>query len=451
MEQFTNGFVWGTATSAYQIEGAASLDGRGPSVWDTFARTAGNTFDGHTGDVACDHYHRFREDVAIMKAMGLQAYRFSISWSRIMPDGTGAVNEKGLAFYEALVDELLRAGIAPWVTLFHWDYPQALYDRGGWLNPESPEWFGQYTAAVVDRLSDRVTNWITLNEPQCFIAGGPESAPIAPAGRIPLAQQLQATHHAMIAHGVGVDAIRGHARKQPHVGWAPVGVVCMPASDRPEDVDAARRATLGIWRKDLWNNSWYADAVLKGCYPEDGLKLYHGMLPAMRAADFERMRRPIDFYGLNIYSGTPVRAGANGAIEVAPRPAGYARTAFNWPLDPHSLYWGPRFIHERYGLPIYITENGLSGHDWVHDDGAVHDAFRIDFLRSYLRELRRACSSGVDIRGYFQWSLMDNFEWAEGYRQRFGLVHVDFQTLKRTPKDSAAWYRTVIEANGANL
>lgn len=448
---FPKGFVWGAASSAYQIEGAARDDGRGDSVWDAYCRMPGAIFDGHTGDVACDHYRRAPEDVAIMKSLGLQAYRFSISWPRVMPEGVGAVNEKGLAFYDRLVDMLLAANIAPWVTLFHWDEPTALYNRGGWNNRDSAQWFADYTRVVVDRLGDRVAHWMTLNEPQCFIGGGPTNLPQAPGVRVSLAQQLQMWHHAAMAHGRATQVIRARAKLAPKVGYAPVGVSNIPGDDKPSSIDAARLAATSVMAPHLWNNTWFNDPVFFGRYPEDGLRVYGADAPRPQPGDMDIIKQPMDFLGLNIYNGIPVRMSAAGVPEEAPRLPGHARTGFYWPVEPESLYWGPRFMHERYKTPIYITENGLSCMDWVQLDGKCHDPQRTDFLCRYLRELRRGVRDGVDVRGYFQWSIMDNFEWLDGYRQRFGLVHVDFQTQKRTIKDSAHWYAKVIASNGAAL
>ncbi|MBL8745213.1 MAG: beta-glucosidase [Phycisphaerae bacterium] len=448
---FPDRFVWGAASSAYQVEGAAHVDGRADSVWDAYCQVPGTIFENHTGETACDHYHRFKEDVEIMRRIGLRAYRFSISWPRVLPGGVGEVNEKGLAFYDRLVDALLESDIAPWLTLFHWDYPLALHTRGGWLNRESADWFADYTRIIVDRLSDRVAHWMTLNEPQCFIGGGPSNLPLAPGHRATLAEQLQMWHHAAIAHGRACQVIRERAKLKPSIGYAPVGVSPIPADNQPASIEAARRAATSVTHPNLWNNTWFNDPILLGRYPEDGLRVYGADAPRIQQGDMEIIQQKQDFLGLNIYHGLPTRMNHAGQPEEAPRPPGYPRTAFNWPVDPESLYWGPRFMHERYKTPIYITENGLSNTDSVSLDGKVHDPQRIDFLRRYLRELRRAIADGADIRGYFQWSIMDNFEWLDGYKQRFGLVHIDYTTQKRTPKDSAWWYAHIIESNGAAL
>lgn len=448
---FRSDFVWGAGTSAYQVEGAAREQGRGDSVWDEFCRTPGKVHQGHTGDVACDHVHRYEEDVALMRRIGLRAYRFSVSWPRVMPEGTGRVNEAGLGFYDRLVDALLAAGIDPWVTLFHWDYPLTLLHRGGWLNRDSAAWMADYAAVVVDRLSDRVTKWITINEPQIFIGIGHRDGANAPGLRLPPRDWLLAGHHALLAHGRAAQVIRARAKKLPTVGWAPIGRVRIPATPAPADVEAARLATGSVLAPDQWNNTWFGDPVVLGRYPEDGLRLFGADAPTPAPGDLETIRQPLDFYGINVYDAEVYRAGAGGRPELVPHPPGHPRTAFNWPIVPDALYWGARFLHERYKLPIVVTENGLSNTDWVDLDGKVRDPQRIDYTRRYLLGLRRAASEGVDVRGYFHWSLLDNFEWAEGYNQRFGLVHVDFATQARTLKESAGWYRGVIESNGAAL
>ena len=448
---FPADFAWGAATASYQIEGAHDADGKGPSVWDAMTDWPGKVHHDDTGDIACDHYHRLDEDVEIMRAIGLKAYRFSLSWPRIMPEGEGAVNEAGLAFYDRLVDKLLDAGVQPWATLFHWDYPLALYRRGGWLNPKAPEWFATYAEVVVDRLSDRVTNWMTLNEPQCFIGHGHYIGAHAPGLKLDWPDVLLANHHALMAHGRAVAVIREKARAAPSVGWAPVGVIKYPFQNDPRHVDAAREAMFAITDRHPWNNTWYSDPVVFGHYPEDGLRVFGETVPRFDPADMKVIQQPIDFYGANIYNGLGVKTGDAGEPVEDPRQPGFARTLFDWPIEPDSLYWGPRFLHERYGLPIVITENGMSAHDWVHLDGEVHDPHRIDFTARYLRRLGDAIDDGIPVTGYMHWSLMDNFEWAHGYRHRFGLTYVDFTTRERTIKQSGHWYRRVIESHGEAL
>ncbi|RMH30413.1 MAG: beta-glucosidase [Planctomycetota bacterium] len=446
-----DGFVWGVASASYQIEGATNRDGRSPSVWDEFSSSPGKTFDGHTGEVACRSYERPEEDADLIAGLGATGYRLSIAWPRVLPDGTGRVNEAGLAYYDRLIDALLARGVEPWVTLFHWDMPACLYYRGGWLNRDSASWFAEYTRAVVDRLSDRVSRWFTLNEPQIFLGLGHNEGTHAPGLKLSRKDVLRATHHALLAHGESVQMIRARARTPSQIGCAPVGNLKSPATESQADIDAARSATFMV-PSDGWtfNYSWYCDPMLRGHYPEDGLALFGRDVPAFTDADMRTIHQPLDFFGVNIYNSEVVRAGENGP-EPAKRYEGYPITMFRWPVQPDALYWGPKFLQERYGLPVVITENGLASMDWVHADGKVHDPGRIDFLTRYLCELRRAIADGVDVRGYFQWSIMDNYEWAEGYALRFGLVYMDYQTGERIPKDSYYWYKNLIASNGASL
>jgi beta-glucosidase len=450
---FPRGFVWGVAAAAYQVEGAAGADGRTPCVWDAFSARPGAVFSGHSGQVACDHYHRYPEDVALMAELGVSAYRLSISWPRIMADADAEINEVGLSFYDRLVDALLARGIIPWVTLFHWDMPLALFHRGGWLNRHSVNWFARYTEAVVRCLGDRVRCWMTLNEPQCFIGLGHATGVHAPGMRHRRPEVLRAAHHALVAHGRAVQAIREHATVTPFIGWAPHASVCYPATTSEPDCQAARAAMFAVPPGDDWffNTAWFADPVVLGRYPEDGLRLFGSEMPAHYERDLDQIAQPLDFFGANIYQGHPIAAAADGQWTRVARPRGYAQTASFWPVEPQVLYWGPRFLHERYRLPLYITENGCASVDWVHQDGRVHDAPRIDFIARHLTALAAALRDGVDVRGYFHWSILDNFEWAEGYRQRFGLIYVDYETLQRVPKDSYFWYQQLILSNGANL
>jgi beta-glucosidase len=447
---FPKDFVWGAASAAYQIEGAAFEDGKGVSIWDKFVREPGKIWNGQTGDIACDHYHRYQEDVDLMRRIGLKGYRFSVCWPRILPAGTGQVNVKGLAFYDRLVDALLEAGIIPYITLFHWDYPYELYIRGGWLNPDSPDWFAEYTKAVVDKLSDRVSHWFTQNEPQCFVGLGYLEAQHAPGLAYDLSQFLQVGHHALLAHGKAVQTIRANAKTAPKIGYAPQGNAAIPISNTPQDIEAARSDTFAMTQQNSWNNTWWIDPVCLGHYPEDGLRLFGHHLPKVPESDFDIIRQPLDFIGLNVYFGKYVKAGANGPENI-PLPPGHPITAFDWQVLPEVLYWTPRFFYERYHLPVIISENGMSNIDWVALDGKVHDPQRIDYLARYLRQLRRAADDGVKIAGYFHWSLTDNFEWAYGFKERFGLIYLDFKTQKRVLKDSALWYKEVIGTNGENL
>lgn len=451
---FQNGFVWGAATAAYQVEGGALADGKGPSIWDDFSHTPGMVYGGHTGDVACDHYHRFREDVALMADLGVANYRFSIAWPRVLPEGTGPVNEAGLRFYDALLDALLEKGIRPLITLYHWDLPSALQRRGGWLNPDSPAWFEEYAALIARRYGDRVKDFFTFNEPQCIIGVGCVEGRMAPGMRYPLAYTVPMSHHLLLAHGRATARIRELA-PGARVGFVGCGPAAIPASDAPEDIEAARAwyFTYPEANPEKWafSTAWWADPVNLGQYPEDALRHYGQYLPRNFERDLPLIGQPLDYYAHNFYEGTCVRADGQSGFKAEPWPAGHPRTAFHWPVVPKTLYWGPRFLYERYRKPIFITENGMSAHDVVSLDGQVHDPNRIDFLHRYLRELRRAAADGVDIYGYLHWSLLDNFEWASGYGERFGLIHVDYQTQKRTVKDSAYWYRDVMATNGETL
>lgn len=451
---FPRGFLWGAATSAYQIEGAVDEDGRGPSIWDAFVQKPGAIWNGQTGREACDHYHRYREDVALMKMLGLRAYRFSISWPRVLPAGAGAINEKGLDFYQRLVDTLVAAGITPVVTLHHWDLPQALQERGGWMNRDSAGWFADCAALVAGHLSDRVPYWITINEPRSFVGAGYRLGVHAPGEQRPLREALQVGHHLLLAHGRGVQAIRASAKRPVQVSMGLDVSPCVPLTDSAEDVAAARAATFGgappTEGADTWwqHNVWWTDPVFLGKYPAEALALLGGHVPEIAPGDLETICQPLDYFALNLYGGWPVRAGKEGKPERVPEPPGAPLTAFNWPVVPESLRWAPKFLYERYRLPILVTENGLSCRDWVSIDGKVRDPQRIDFTARCLLELHRAMREGVPIRGYLHWTLMDNFEWHTGYRERFGLVYVDFATQKRIPKDSARWYARLIASNG---
>lgn len=447
---FAKDFVWGAATSSYQIEGTGRDSGKGQNIWDVFTKEPGRVYEGHTGDIACDHYHRFREDVAYMKELGLKGYRFSIDWSRVLPEGTGKVNEKGIDFYNALIDELLEQGIEPYITLYHWELPYEIYKRGGWMNPEIVEWFGQYARLVAERFSDRVKYFFTLNEPQCFVCLGFLQGCHAPGVKAPLRDTFEMAHNALKAHGRAVQMLRAYGKQNVQIGYAPTSGMCYPEKETPKDIEAARKALFAL-PDDLsnwtWNVSWWSDPVILGKYPEEGMKKYEKYLPVITDKDMKLISQPIDFYGQNIYNGRCIRMGTDGRPEEVRRPAGFPKTATNWPVTPEALYWGPKFLYERYRKPIYITENGMACHDTVSQDGKVHDPNRIDFLARYLKNLKRAAEE-IDIRGYFQWSLMDNFEWDKGYAERFGIIYVDFETQERIWKDSAYWYRDLIRRNG---
>ncbi len=447
---FKKDFVWGAAAASFQIEGAALEDGKKWSVWDVFCRREGKVKDGHTGDVACDHYHKYKEDVAIMNEIGLQAYRLSVSWPRVLPEGIGCINEKGLDFYDRLIEELLEKGIEPYITLFHWDYPYELYKKGGWLNPDSPEWFAEYTRVIVERLSDRVKNWFTLNEPQVFVTMGHLDGIHAPGLKLGMDDVLTIAHNTLLAHGRSVQTIREFSQQIPRVSFAPVAsLMAYPDTDSKEDIEAARQASFTV--RNTWSVSWWFDPIFKGSYPEEGLKTFEAFLPDIKNNDFKIISQPLDFLGFNLYHSYRVRQGVNGEPELVKQPVANPRTAFEWDITPESMYWVPKFLYERYNKPLIVTENGMACLDWVSIDGKVHDPQRIDFLHRHLRNYKKAAEEGVDLLGYFCWSIMDNFEWAQGYNKRFGLVHVDYQTQKRTLKDSAYWYKKVIENHGKML
>ena len=447
-QTFPDRFVWGAATAAYQVEGGALADGRGRSIWDMLCEKAGAIHGGHNAEVSSDHYHRWAEDVALLRQLGLNGYRFSLSWPRILPSGTGPLNPPGLAFYDRLVDGLLEAGITPYVTLFHWDLPLELYHRGGWLNRDVAGWFADYAEVVARRLGDRVEHWMTLNEPQVFVGHGHYDGRHAPGLKFSLGEMLRCGHHALLAHGRGVQALRASSPRPARIGFAPMGFPKLPASDSAEDRAAAREQMYAVTEPNHWNLTWWADPVLLGRYPEDGLALFGKDAPKVAAGDLELISAPTDFLGLNIYQGVVIRRGATGRPEVVPHPPGFPVTGFNWPVTPEALYWGPKFAFERYQKPIFITENGLSCRDWPSLDGRVHDPQRIDFITRHLRELFRAIQDGVPIEGYFHWSALDNFEWADGFKERFGLIYVDYASGRRIPKDSYHWYAKVIASRG---
>lgn len=449
---FKKNFAWGAATASYQNEGAAYEDGKGLSIWDVFTHEPGAIQDGNNGDIAADQYHRYKEDVALMKELSMNAYRFSLSWPRILPEGTGRINEKGLDFYDRLVDELLDKNITPYITLFHWDLPYELYTRGGWLNKDIPKWFAEYTKIVMDRLSDRVDHWITQNEPQCFIGSGMGGGIHAPGLKMGKKDVLLAAHNALLAHGYGVQAIKENAKSAPAIGYAPAAWwLWMPESDSAEDIEACRRQTFRTKEDQVGSSAWWMDPVYLGKYPEDGMKAMEEYMPNIGPEDMKIISAPIDYMGINVYQAYIGRMGGNGECITVDRKKGFDKTAYPWPVTPQALYWGPKFFQERYKTQIIVTENGLANEDWIQCDGKINDPQRIDFTYRYLRELKRAADEGIDIGGYFHWTLTDNYEWATGFSNRFGLIYVDFDTLKRTIKESGYWYRDVIKSNGGIL
>ncbi|HEU5217872.1 MAG TPA: GH1 family beta-glucosidase [Gemmatimonadales bacterium] len=443
--RFPPEFLWGAATSAYQIEGSPLADGAGPSIWHRFSHTPGATDNGDTGDVACDHYRRAESDVLLMRQLGLTAYRFSIAWGRVLPAGRGAVNPPGLAFYDRLVDCLLEQNILPSATLYHWDLPAALDDQGGWLNRDVAGWFADYAAAVVRRLGDRVAMWTTLNEPWVVSDAGYLHGIHAP-GHASLSEAAIVSHNLLRSHGAGMQAIRAEGGRQ-------AGLVVnlepkYPATDRPEDIAAAARA-------EAYMNRQFLDPVFLGHYPEELAEAYGADWPKLPKEDFALIGQPLDFLGINYYTRNVTR---HDAAEL-PLRAGRVRqdqnlhTLLDWEVYPQALTDVLLWVRDRYGsLPLYITENGAAFDDPPTVDGPVlNDPLRVAYLRDHLRAAHTAVRQGVDLRGYFAWSLMDNFEWSAGYSKRFGLYHVDFESQRRTPKASAEFYSSVIASAGEAL
>ena len=444
---FPESFEWGVATSAFQIEGARAE--RGDSVWDDFCTKSGAIRDGSDGNIACDHYRRYREDVAIMKELNVDCYRFSLSWPRILPQGTGAVNEKGLDFYDRLTDELIAKGITPYATLFHWDLPLPLHEKGGWLNSASADWFYEYAQTIGKRLGDRIQNFITFNEPQCFIPYGYRMGVHAPGFKLSTKETLYAMHNVLRAHGAGVAALRQTA-PSARIGVAMASDADYPLTDSPLDIQAAKRVLLSLKEGEnnwLTNIVHWDDPIYFGDYPKESYERFGDLMPVMSKEDSALISQKIDFHGQNCYSGSPVESDGKGGFRRAELPLGYPKNALNWLVCPRAIWFVTKCLYERYHMPIYITENGICCNDWVHEDGRVHDFARVDFYKKYLKELKRSIDEGTDIRGYFAWSFMDNFEWADGYSERFGLVYVDYATQKRTIKDSGYFYRDLINAN----
>lgn len=440
--RFPSSFIWGVATSAYQIEGATEADGRGPSIWDTFCRTPGKVYGGHSGEVACDHYHRWQADLELIAELGVSAYRFSVAWPRVLPEGRGRVNPKGLDFYERLVDGLLARGLKPFCTLYHWDLPQALEDAGGWLNRDTAAAFADYADIVTRRLGDRVASYATLNEPWCSAYLGYGNGHHAP-GHTSLKAAFQAAHHLLLAHGLALPAMRANAPA------AEQGIVLnlsqvYPASDSPEDIAAARRF-------DRLNNAWYLGPLLEGRYPAEVWQALGALAPEVAQGDLAAISQPLDYLGVNYYTPTFVRHQPGDYPQV-----GFVRrqeleyTAMDWAVYPQGLSDLLVRLAREHQLPLYVTENGAA-YDDVLIDGTVRDAARVRYLEAHLAAVAAALAAGAPVRGYFAWSLLDNFEWAFGYSKRFGLIYVDFATQQRTLKESAKWYRQFIAEQRAAL
>ena len=447
---FPKDFLWGAASSAYQIEGYSTADGGGKSIWDTFCHTPGKiAYDDH-GDIACDAYHRYAEDIALLKELGAKAYRFSTSWARIDPRADGAWNREGLAYYDRVVDLCLENGIIPYMTLYHWELPQAAEDRGGWRTEETAKAFGRYAGMMAAHFKGRVRHYFTLNEPQCTVSLGHQTGIHAPGLQLDLEGQFNVLVNQLLAHGYAQRAIKT-ADPEAIVGIASTGRLCYPETETPENIHAARTATFAVSDEDwTFTHHWLLDPICLGRFPDGPGTRLEALAKAVPPEKMAIIHAVPDMLGYNIYNGHAVKAIETG-FEYSPRYPGFPRTAMKWPVTPEVLDWGVRFLYERYGIPGYITENGLSCNDRLYLDGKVHDIERIDFLSRYLNALHRSMVGGADIRGYFQWALTDNFEWNNGYGERFGLVYVDYPTGTRVPKDSFYWYRKVIRTGRADF
>jgi len=440
---FPSDFIWGAATAAPQIEGAAFVDGKGESIWDRYSRVPGRILNGDTLDTACEHYTRFPEDFALMRSLGILNYRLSIAWPRIHPKGDGPVNQAGLDYYHRLFDAMAQNGITPWVTMFHWDLPQALEDRGGWTSRVTIDAFAAYADTIVKAFSGKVKNWITLNEIRCFTELGYGPGSFKAPGRVEPPRIVNQTfHNALVCHGHGVRAVRAYGGKGARVGITDNCDSCLPVTETEADIAAAK-----AWF--LERNLHILGAIYKGGYSEEYLKRVGKDAPAVEPGDFALISAPTDFLGVNLYTGFFVRAKAGARYEVVPLPVNYPRADSKWlHLAPQVMYWATRFIQEAYGpREIYVTENGCGYDAEPVVNGEVLDLHRREFLRSYLTELHRAIEEGVPVKGYFVWSFLDNYEWEDGYTRRFGIVHVDFATQKRTPKLSSMYYSEIVRRN----
>jgi len=441
--RFPNGFIWGSATASYQVEGAVKEDGRGASVWDTFSHTPGKTHAGDTGDVADDHFHRFKTDIGLMKALGVKGYRFSVAWPRIFPDGTGAPNPKGFDFYNRMLDELLANGIEPFCTLYHWDLPQKLEDKGGWQSRDTAQAFAEYAGFAAGKLSDRVKHFMTINELRTFVELGYAQGTHAPGLKLDPAGVAQVSHFAVLGHGLAVQAIRAKAKSGTKVGLADNATATVPVIETPEHIEAATRAM----REE---NAMFLSVIQEGRYTDAYLKRLGAAAPKVAPDDLKIIGSKLDFLGLNVYQPTYVRADSSSiGYAVVPPPASYPHMFSSWlTVGPEALYWSPKLVAKIWGVnEIYITENGASSADVLTPEGKVLDTDRVMYLRNYITQLQRGVAEGVPVRGYFLWSLLDNYEWADGYEKRFGIHYVDFTTQKRTPKLSAEFYREVIARN----
>ena len=444
---FEKDFVWGVAAAAYQTEGAVKEDGRTSCIWDMYCRKGGAIYNGENADIACDFYHRYKEDIKLMKEMGVKAFRMSLSPVRILPKEDGKVNRKGIDFYNSVIDELLKSGITPFVTLFHWDLPLYVYRKGGFQSRYFAEWFEGYAKVVAREFSDRVKYFMTFNEPQCIL-GCYKGSGQAPGLDMSDEETVPMVHYLSLAHGKAVRAMRKYGCKDIKIGYAMQGLYYHPQADTPENTQTARKMCFETDREKWWTSpSVFGDPIVLGKYPQFFVKKYGKYLPEKWQKDMSEICPPLDFFGQNYYNGQMVDVKGNICKD---KPGAWVN-AEHWNISPEGIRYTLQFVQERYKLPIYVTENGMCCHDWVSLDGKVHDPQRIDYIERHLIEIYKAKKSGADVRGYFCWSVMDNFEWTIGYRPRFGLIYVDFETQERIYKDSALWYKKVIETGGKNI
>lgn len=449
---FSKNFLWGAASAAHQIEGAYLEDGKGAGIWDTLTQEPGHVAYGENGNTACDHYHHYKEDIALMKEIGLKSYRFSISWPRVLPEGTGKVNPAGLDFYKNLVEELLDAGIEPMITLYHWNLPTALYEKGGWKNPEIIEWFAEYAELIAKTFKGKVKYWMTINEPQCFAGVGMMIGVHAPFEHNDLPEMMQVSRNILLAHGRAVQVIREICPDNVQIGYAPAADVVVPPDESEQEIEKARQMTFGSSVMGFaFSNVWWSDPMFLGKFSDEDQKNFGDKLPQFSEEEWKIVSQPLDFYGFNVYQagGNPMPPNPNSYDRYSYQ--GSPRTSMEWNITPNVLYWACRFFYERYRKPVMVTENGMASYDFLSLDGKVHDPGRQDFIARYLLSLKRAVDEGYPVLGYQYWSIMDNYEWVNGYDKRFGLIYVDYLTQNRTLKDSAYWYRKVIQSNGGIL
>ena len=439
---FDKDFIWGAASASFQIEGAPDSDGKTPSIWDIHCKKEGAVFNGDNAEVACDFYHRYKEDIALMKELGIKAYRMSLSWNRILPDDSGRVNAKGIEFYNGVIEELLKNGIEPYITLFHWDLPYYIFRKGGYLNGDFPVWFENYAKVVIEHFSDRATCFMTFNEPQ-VVMGGFRGTNRAPMLDMDDYETVRMAHNILLAHGKAVKIMRRYAKQPVKIGLANQGWFFYPKQNTSKNIKSAKKATFEFDNVSRWYSSqcWFSDPVYLGRYPEPLISELKKYLPQTWEQDLKEICQPLDFCGQNFYNATVVDE--NGKI--TNENAGEMYNSEGWNICPSGIYYAVKWLYERYKLPVLITENGICCHDWVSLDGKVHDPQRIDFVNRYLIELEKAYNEGVEIDGYFYWSFTDNMEWSEGYRPRFGLTYIDFATQERIKKDSFYWYKNLIK------